>query len=93
MKNVNRKLVLAEPGEPLRLDPVVEAIRGIGSRGLDLEDDFFCLRFRVAYPSFDCAVRTRYQTCPSCRNCEQGRFNLKRHGAVLAQLRRPLSRP
>lgn len=93
MKNVNNKLALAEPGEAHRLDPVVEAMRGIGARGLDVEDDFFCLRFGVWYPSFDCAVRTRYRTCPSCRNCEQGRFNLKRHGSVLAQLRRPFSRP
>ena len=62
-----------------------------GARGP--EDDFFCLRFRVWYPSFDCAVRTRFDTCPSCRSCEQGRFNLKRHAATIARLRRRLHHP
>ena len=50
-------------------------------------DDFICLRFRVWYPSFDCAVRTRYRTCNGCLDCEQGRFNLKRHAAAVEQLR------
>ncbi len=45
--------------------------------------DFFCLRFQVWYPSIDCAVRTRFRTYDGCRNCDQGRFNLKRHGATL----------
>ena len=53
----------------------------------DAEDDFFCLRFRVWYPSIDCAYRTRFTTCPACANCDQGRFNLKRHRATLARLR------
>lgn len=43
------------------------------------EDDFFCLRYQVWYPSFDCAVRTRFRTSDGCGDCEQGRFNLKRH--------------
>jgi len=49
--------------------------------GLDFETgcDFYCLRFRVWYPSADCATRTRFQTYDGCRNCDQGRFNLKRH--------------
>jgi hypothetical protein len=53
--------------------------------GLDFETgcDFFCLRFRVWYPSTDCAVRTHFQTYDGCRNCDQGRFNLKRHAATL----------
>ena len=53
--------------------------------GLDFENgcDFFCLRFKVWYPSTDCAVRTRFQTYDGCRNCDQGRFNLKRHAAAL----------
>jgi hypothetical protein len=55
----------------------------------DPEDDFFCLRFEVWYPSLDCAVRTRFQTCPSCRDCEQGRFNAKRHVAALHRFRLP----
>ena len=51
-------------------------------------DDFFCLRFRVWYPSVDCAFRTLHETCPGCLNCEQGRFNLKRHRAALLRGRR-----
>lgn len=41
--------------------------------------DFFCLRFQVWYASTDCAYRTRFQTYEGCGNCDQGRFNLKRH--------------
>jgi hypothetical protein len=93
MKNANTRLFVADPGEARGLDPAVDAAREIGPRARDLEDDFFCLRFGVWYPSFDCAIRTRYRTCPSCRDCEQGRFNLKRHGSALAQLRRPFCRP
>jgi hypothetical protein len=51
------------------------------------EDDFFCLRFGVWYPSLDCAYRTRWRTAPGCANCDQGRFNLKRHAASLSRLR------
>jgi hypothetical protein len=51
----------------------------------DAEDDFFCLRFGVWYPSVDCAYRTLYRTCPGCFDCEQGRFNLKRHRPTLAR--------
>lgn len=42
-------------------------------------DDFFCLRYRVWYSSFDCAVRTHFDTAMGCRNCDQGRFNHHRH--------------
>ena len=49
----------------------------------EAEDDFYCLRYRVWYPSIDCAYRTRFRTCPGCDNCEQGRFNLKRHAGAL----------
>jgi hypothetical protein len=52
-----------------------------------MPDDFYCLRFAVWYPSFDCAFRTKFQTCPSCSNCDQGRFNLKRHAALLPRER------
>ena len=41
--------------------------------------DFFCLRFKVWYPSADCAFRTRYRTFTGCENCDQGRFNARRH--------------
>ena len=51
------------------------------------EDDFFCLRFAVWYPSIDCAYRTRWRTSAGCANCDQGRFNLKRHAAALARIR------
>ena len=55
----------------------------------DADDDFCCLRYQVWYPSIDCAFRTLYKTCPGCLDCEQGRFNLKRHRATLLR-RRPL---
>jgi len=53
----------------------------------DPEDDFFCIRYQVWYPSFDCAVRTKFQTSDGCKQCEQGRFNLKRHTSELARSR------
>jgi hypothetical protein len=56
----------------------------------DPEDDFFCLRFEVWYSSHDCAVRTKFRTCAGCLNCEQGRFNLKRHASSLRTLRFPV---
>ena len=73
---------------------VAEARPGIAS-GAELashreaDDDFRCLRYKVWYASIDCAFRTLYKTCPGCLNCEQGRFNLKRHRATLLR-RRPL---
>lgn len=69
--------------------------RPVIARGAELaghreaDDDFWCLRYGVHYPSIDCAFRTLYKTCPGCLHCEQGRFNLKRHRATL-QRRRPL---
>ena len=53
----------------------------------DTRDDFFCLRFRVWYPSEDCAFRTRHRTSPGCLACDQGRFNLARHGRSLPRPR------
>jgi hypothetical protein len=53
----------------------------------DPEDDFYCLRYQVWYPSLDCAFRTRFRTSHGCLNCEQGRFNLRRHAASLHQVR------
>jgi hypothetical protein len=50
------------------------------------EDDFFCLRYQVWYPSFDCAVRTRFRTAPGCLGCDQGRFNHSRHRVRLGTL-------
>lgn len=49
----------------------------------DSEDDFYCLRYQVWYPSHDCAFRTHYQTSAGCLDCQQGRFNLKRHADSL----------
>jgi hypothetical protein len=54
----------------------------------DAKDDFFCLRFGVWYPSIDCAYRTLYRSCPGCLECEQGRFNLKRHRSEFTRTRR-----
>jgi hypothetical protein len=51
------------------------------------EDDFFCIRYQVWYPSLDCAVRTKFRTSDGCRDCEQGRFNLKRYDGTLANTR------
>jgi hypothetical protein len=56
----------------------------------DVRDDFFCLRYQVWYPSFDCAVRTRFKTSAGCRNCHQGRFNQRRHDEALRRHRDPL---
>jgi hypothetical protein len=50
-------------------------------------DDFFCLRFGVWYASYDCALRTKFRTCGGCRDCEQGRFNLRRHEVALRLVR------
>jgi len=53
-------------------------------------DDFFCLRYGVWYASFECAVRTRFRTCHGCLECDQGRFNLRRHEQHLeSRFRRP----
>ena len=57
----------------------------------DARDDFFCLRFRVWYPSEDCALRTRYRTSPGCLACDQGRFNLARHARALPRLIWPIA--
>lgn len=46
-------------------------------------DDFFCLRYGVWYRSFDCAARLRFRTFQGCLDCDQGRFNLRRHGRAL----------
>jgi len=93
MKNVNIRTASDERCEMLETGQAgAESLIARGGRR-GTEDDFFCLRFRVWYPSFDCAIRTRYRTCPSCRDCEQGRFNLKRHASRLAQERRPFRRP
>lgn len=62
-----------------------DAACGIPPGPRDTADDFFCLRYRVWYPSYDCAIRTRFRTSAGCLACDQGRFNLKRHeGAVRA---------
>jgi hypothetical protein len=47
-------------------------------------DDFFCLRYGVWYRSLDCAARMRFRTFLGCRDCDQGRFNLRRHHRALA---------
>jgi hypothetical protein len=57
----------------------------------DTADDFFCLRYRVWYPSQDCALRTKFRTSPGCLSCDQGRFNLKRHATLIRTIRWPLA--
>ncbi len=54
-------------------------------------DDFYCLRFEVWYPSYDCALRTRFRTSAGCLRCDQGRFNLKRHASALRGVRFPVA--
>jgi len=49
-------------------------------------DDFFCRRYGVWYASLNCAIRSRFRTCAGCFDCDQGRFNLKRHAADLGQI-------
>ena len=55
----------------------------------DAGDDFFCLRYRVWYPSSDCAIRTRFKTSAGCLACDQGRFNLKRHATLVRTIHWP----
>lgn len=69
-------------------DPVEDETEGaIPSGSPSPGDDFFCIRYRVWYPSFDCAVRTRFRTSEGCLRCDQGRFNLKRHAAEVRGVR------
>lgn len=68
-------------------DDGFEPPRACGYREPD--DDFFCLRFQVWYASRDCAIRTKFRTCEGCLDCEQGRFNLKRHAVALRGFRWP----
>lgn len=57
--------------------------RALGPDGTD----FYCLRFDVWYDTYDCAIRTKFRTCPGCLKCDQGRFNLKRHADALRTVR------
>jgi hypothetical protein len=62
--------------------------RGMQTRALGPDDtDFYCLRYEVWYDSYDCAIRTKFRTCPGCLKCDQGRFNLKRHAPALRTVR------
>ena len=54
----------------------------------DAEDDFYCLRYQVWYPSHDCAFRTHFRTSDGCLDCQQGRFNLKRHADSVRRAKR-----
>jgi hypothetical protein len=78
---------MIEPDDDVR-DDMPNAIPA-GPR--DEADDFFCLRYRVWYPSTDCAVRTRFATSAGCLACDQGRFNVKRHAAFVRTIRWPLA--
>jgi hypothetical protein len=75
-------------GEPARQVPTLSVMTRGHHR--EPEDDFVCIRYQMWYPSFDCAIRTRFQTSDGCRNCDQGLFNLKRHAAKLRTYRFPI---
>ena len=67
---------------PRQPDPAGSPLRTVpGNSGAE----FYCLRYAVRYSSFDCAVRTKFRTYHGCLNCEQGRFNLKRHNEELSR--------
>lgn len=51
------------------------------------EDDFFCWKFQLWYPSLDCAYRVRHRTCAPCSDCAQGRRNLERRSEDLDRRR------
>lgn len=68
-------------------DAVVAASSRMRCSYRGASDDFFCIRYQVWYPSADCAVRTKFKTSAGCLDCEQGRFNLKRHSTSLEGLR------
>jgi hypothetical protein len=72
-------LIMVDRDEDLSDDAAETTPRGAREAG----DDFFCLRYHVWYPSFDCAIRTRFRTSEGCLRCDQGRFNLKRHSGAL----------
>jgi len=78
---------MIEPDDDVR-DDVPDPVH-TGPR--DADDDFFCLRYRVWYPSSDCAVRTKFRTSAGCLACDQGRFNLARHAAYVRTIRWPLA--
>ena len=48
------------------------------------DDDFFCWKFQIWYPSIDCAYRNLHRTCTPCADCAQGRRNLERRAPDLA---------
>jgi hypothetical protein len=72
-----------DPDDDVEDGPASPVPAGVPQPG----DDFFCIRYRVWYPSFDCAIRTRFRTAEGCLRCDQGRFNLKRHAAALRGVR------
>ena len=88
MKNVNTMNAAVARRESPVEGQIARSPLALSDGTREVGDDFYCLRFRVWYPSFDCAIRTRFRTCPSCSNCEQGRFNLKCHSEAFSQRRR-----
>jgi hypothetical protein len=51
------------------------------------DDDFFCWKFQLWYPSIDCAYRVQHRTCSPCADCAQGRRNLERRAPDLSRRR------
>lgn len=84
-------LKLAGRRDPGSIESVEATITPPARSRLALEAgcDFYCHRFRVWYPSIDCALRTRDQNYEGCSACDQGRFNLRRHAETLWQQERP----
>ena len=71
--------------KPARLLSITDSTQIRARRPDDTE--FYCLRYDIWYDTYDCAIRTKFETCPGCLKCDQGRFNLKRHAAALRTVR------
>lgn len=87
MSRTALRLVVVEEPAP---EPARPAGRRTGSMRCTYkapEDDFFCWKFQLWYPSIDCAYRVKHATCTPCANCAQGRRNLERRAEDLAQRR------
>lgn len=54
------------------------------------EDDFYCWKYQIWYPSVDCAYRVKFKTFKGCLNCNQGHLNLKAHRWDLRKAKWPL---
>jgi len=53
------------------------------------EDDFYCWKYGIWYPSIDCAYRVKFNTFRGCAGCNQGKMNLKTHEWNLRKMKWP----